>query len=619
MKRSLALLLTLALLLLLTPYSVLADATSDNQAVNEVNLAKQAGLVTDKVTRDYQKNISREEFCELVVKLYEKLTGKTATAGADIFTDTDNADILKAYSLGIIKGISADKFAPGNYITRQEICVMLARCIDTAISDADITSYKNNIFADGEKIASWAGPSVNYAYDKSVIKVVGSNRIDPLGNVTCEQAILLAYKIYNSQADFSSVKLKAGAGSAEIVFPDELFPLEGFNKVHDNPYARVLVLESDIKVAIVSIELVNIPADGIEICKKIVSEKTGTPVENIWVHATHAITTPHAPSDEAIANTSWLEYISATHTAEDTPKSGMFIEAIANAITEAAQEADDSFQTAVAGFGTGNSYVNANRDIQLPDGSWTIGLNGEGPSNPLMQILRVDSLSGDPIGFLISYGIKPSAIDNSEMKAGTRQVSSDVPGLACRLVEEEFGAPALFCMSSAGDQIPKETALYNVIGANGKATQVDLGVEKGLEIVERLGTQMAKDAIGIAGKISCTQTAPKTAHIASSFKWSGIKEGDGELEVTVEAIRFGDAAFVAFKPETNCITELQLQGESPFKYTMLMSFVNGDFKYMPDAEAYDKGTFETTRTGLAKGAAEQFVKTALELLGNLMK
>ncbi|NTV91667.1 MAG: S-layer homology domain-containing protein, partial [Clostridiales bacterium] len=288
MKRSLALLLTLALLLLLSPFSVFADAAQGNQAANELNLAKQAGLVTDKVTKDYQKNISREEFCELIVKLYEKLTGKAAAAGADIFTDTDNADILKAYSLGIIKGISADKFGPGNSITRQEICVMLTRCIKTAISAADTTSFKNNTFTDSEKIASWASPSVNYTFDKSVIKAVDGNRFDPLGKVTCEQAVTMIYKIYHSQAYFSSGSLKAGAGSGEIVFPDELFPLEGFNKVHDNPCARVLVLESDIKVAIVSVELVNIPAEGIEICKKIVNEKTGTPVENIWIHATHA-------------------------------------------------------------------------------------------------------------------------------------------------------------------------------------------------------------------------------------------------------------------------------------------------------------------------------------------
>ena len=97
--------------------------------------------------------------------------------------------------------------------------------------------------------------------------------------------------------------LKAGAGSSPIVFPAEMFDpslpnIDGFNGVtHDNPYMRVLVLERDIKVAIVSAELVNIPAYAITLCKDVVSEKTGTLPENVWVHATHAITTPHAPGN----------------------------------------------------------------------------------------------------------------------------------------------------------------------------------------------------------------------------------------------------------------------------------------------------------------------------------
>lgn len=94
--------------------------------------------------------------------------------------------------------------------------------------------------------------------------------------------------------------LKAGAGAAEITFEQAMFPVEGFNgEVHLNPYVRVLVLEQDEKVAIVSYETVNVPSDVITMVKEIVSEKTGVPANYVWVHATHAITTPHAPDDAA--------------------------------------------------------------------------------------------------------------------------------------------------------------------------------------------------------------------------------------------------------------------------------------------------------------------------------
>ena len=65
--------------------------------------------------------------------------------------------------------------------------------------------------------------------------------------------------------------LKAGAGAQEIVFPQAMFPVEGFSgEVHLNPYVRVLVLERDTKVAIVSYETVNVPTDVISAVKQIV-------------------------------------------------------------------------------------------------------------------------------------------------------------------------------------------------------------------------------------------------------------------------------------------------------------------------------------------------------------
>ncbi|MBQ6845721.1 MAG: S-layer homology domain-containing protein, partial [Oscillospiraceae bacterium] len=113
-----------------------------------------------------------------------------------IFNDTDNQEILKAYNLGIVKGVSSNQFAPYNNITRQEICVMLVRCIDVAIDGADINNFNNNNFVDKNKISDWAIDCVNYAFDNGIMKGVGNNCIDPLGNTTCEQSILLAYRIF---------------------------------------------------------------------------------------------------------------------------------------------------------------------------------------------------------------------------------------------------------------------------------------------------------------------------------------------------------------------------------------------------------------------------------------
>ena len=75
-----------------------------------------------------------------------------------------------------------------------------------------------------------------------------------------------------------SASLKVGAGSSEIIFPEEMFPMsEGFTTTHDNPHARVMLFENGEKIALVSMELVNCPTDCIDSIKTIVNEKTGTP------------------------------------------------------------------------------------------------------------------------------------------------------------------------------------------------------------------------------------------------------------------------------------------------------------------------------------------------------
>lgn len=201
MKRFVSLFITIVLITSVFPFSfsVNAEEYPSEWAVDEVFAAREMGLFTDKTSVDYQKNITREEFCELVVKLYIKLSGETPDVGEDVFMDTDNAEILKAYGLGIVKGVSATEFAPNNPITRQEICVMLTRCIDVAIESSDINAYNKTDFADASKIADWALPAVNYAYDNEIIKGIGEKEINPLGNTTCEQSILLVYRTYQNR------------------------------------------------------------------------------------------------------------------------------------------------------------------------------------------------------------------------------------------------------------------------------------------------------------------------------------------------------------------------------------------------------------------------------------
>jgi hypothetical protein len=168
-------------------------------AVPEIEQAKAYGLTTDEILSDFQKNITRSEFCEISVLLYEKLTGRTALpVSPNPFTDTSHTEILKAYNLGIVKGVSADRFAPDQPTTRQEICVMLTRALKAAIPAINTEVANPAAFADENKIAAWAIDAVRFMNSKGIMKGVGSNTINPLGNTTREQAIALVKRTYDA-------------------------------------------------------------------------------------------------------------------------------------------------------------------------------------------------------------------------------------------------------------------------------------------------------------------------------------------------------------------------------------------------------------------------------------
>ncbi len=419
-----------------------------------------------------------------------------------------------------------------------------------------------------------------------------------------------ATNVVDSSTTTSS--LSAGAGAAEIVFPAAMFAtpsaIEGFGgTVHDNPHARVMVLSTNNKVAIVSLELVRTDADAVAMVKDIVNQYTGTPKANIWVHSNHSITTPHEPSDPALKS--------------------LWMAALQTAITTAAQAAATSFQPATAGFGTGTSDVNENRNVLMSDGQYHIGLGGTGTSNKTMTILRVNATaSGNPIGFIMSYGVKPTAIDNAGQAAGVRQISSDVPGLACKLMEQQFNAPTLFLMGASGDQTPKYDALRAVDNGNGSVTDnVDFYPLVGMDFIFQqmttLGTQMGTDAIAIAKAISPTNSHQAITYTTTAFQWPD-STGTTLTQTQVDSIRFGDSAFVGFKPEIDAATEAQLQTAAQqlgFMHVMLDSFLAGDAKYMPHAAAYTAPlTVEAKKTGFGVGAAEELVTTSLKLLNGFM-
>ena len=212
------------------------DGTQSGWAEPELEAAYNYGLTYPGVMNNFKKLITREEFCIIAVKLYEKLSGKTAVAGTDPFTDTSNPEILKAYNLKIVNGISADKFQPAANIIREQICVMIYRAIDAAIPSLDMSAEIALPFSDVKKIDSWALAQMKFAFKHEIMKGYSATEIAPLENTSREQAIAMLLRTYlkfsaapdiSTPPDIATIPVKNAPAQKENVLKSYAWMREG--------------------------------------------------------------------------------------------------------------------------------------------------------------------------------------------------------------------------------------------------------------------------------------------------------------------------------------------------------------------------------------------------------
>lgn len=179
------------------------DAFSDcsDWAAENIKEAVDSGIVPEKLQFNYTDDITRDDFCRLVMEAYTFKTGYTYASDRDNFKDTGQNYIDAAYELGIVNGVGNNMFAPERPITRQEAAVMLsnlARLCGLEKEDA-IMQY-----TDEAEFASWAKDSI-YEISScrgsngiSIMTGTGEGRFSPFSNLTREQAIVTMARLVSA-------------------------------------------------------------------------------------------------------------------------------------------------------------------------------------------------------------------------------------------------------------------------------------------------------------------------------------------------------------------------------------------------------------------------------------
>ena len=192
--------------------------------------------------------------------------------------------------------------------------------------------------------------------------------------------------------------------------------------VKDDLFCHVMVIQGDGgKVVLVSLDMGAIRQEEVLAAKKLITEKTGIPGENVLICATHTHTGPViSPTSFLKCNLEWLG-------------------ALPGRIADTVKEADDKLQDAIlVPARTIAEDVGSNRVTRLKNGMEKFSHEGIGQAGPVdkeLQALRVCNMEGETFGMLVNFAQHADNIGG----ATADFISADWPGQVWRTIAQVYG------------------------------------------------------------------------------------------------------------------------------------------------------------------------------------
>jgi len=422
-----------------------------------------------------------------------------------------------------------------------------------------------------------------------------------------------------------SPSLRAGAAKVDVT-PSPL-PRNTLG-VHDRLYARAIVLDNGAATA----ALITLDAGSVS-------------------DATWQAVTQQLASEFRIPATHVL--LTATHTHSAGGQQGADY---VTKIVEAVRLARQALVPARVGYGTGESFINVNRQITDPKtGRWWEGANRDGVSDKTVAVLTFTRMTGAPIAVYYNYAV------HGVIAGQLDEISGDIPGATSRYIEESFGSDvvAVWSLGAAGDQNPiyfqqtydlrdirtreyasrgldisnamppggqgldrKDPAVIRLMNQQ-KQMLLSMGQFLGEEVLYVMrNTNRIDSKVRLYGGQKTIQCPGRERTNDGRAGFEGTYKDAGPVDLRLGLLTVGDVMIGAVNAEVFNPIAQRLKRESPYKATMMATLTNGSARsgYIPDDASYAKYTFEVLSSRLRPGCAEAaIVNGLLELMDESRK
>jgi neutral ceramidase len=415
-------------------------------------------------------------------------------------------------------------------------------------------------------------------------------------------------------------QLQAGAARVDITPAASELPPSS-QGVLDPLYARAIVVANGhSRAALLTVDAGGLPTALWETLRNRAESELGIPRDNVMVTATHTHSAPFQRSA-----------------------------AYPDQLFAALRDAASRLQPARMAFGSGQSWINVNRNIIDPENRrWWEGPNYDGPSDKTVAVLRLETLAGDPIAVYYNYAVHPVITGNLDM------ISGDIPGAASAYLEASLGGDAVAVWSSgaSGDQNPiffnqtydlreiriqdfaaRGEDISNAMPPGGQGLdrtnpRVQLLLDQQKQVNSALGLMLAEEVlhvmrsslqrpeqeVAIEGALQ-TVTCPGRRRLDSGRAgYPGTYEDADPIPLQLSMLRLGDVYIGGVDAEVFNPIAQRFKAASPHRNTMMATLTNGSARsgYIPHDAAYAQNTFEVVSSRLKPGCAEVAIIDGLQ-------
>ncbi len=416
--------------------------------------------------------------------------------------------------------------------------------------------------------------------------------------------------------------------------------------VLDELYLRALALNCGAQTVLLLSMDICVIANPLSLqYRTYVAERTGLPLEAVFLSSTHTHTGPNLQPDAR---------------AEDQI---LYRQLLFHKIADAANIALADLKPAKMGYCVGTApNIAFSRRYRMKDGSVQTnpGVNNPDILYPIgeiderVNVLRFHRKSADDL-VLVNFGCHPDTV-------GGEFLSADWPGFLCRTVEQAIdGTKCIFFNGAQGDVNHVNTAPRG--GDLNDMQEGFDGVSRGYGHARHMGRVVAGAVLQVYDKV-CYQDVdslcimqkdiqipanlprqdevPKARYIvemegagrSSELPYSGmmlttalanahrilrLADGPSSFEMMFGAVAIGNVVLIAIPGEPFSGVGIQLKQAQEWDLVLPLCLTNGCEGYFPMQEAYDEGGYETAASSFKAGVAELIIREVTALLQDFHK